>query len=452
MVGESLFTGRKAKEGYMRRLLLVLLCLGFAATSFAEGMFDYGFYLRLRQEYVENVFDYNEGDLIVDDNYFRLKTSVWGKWNFSDNASLYARLTAEPKYFMDTDGQMAGGEDLRDQEIFIDNLYLDLKNVFGMPVDLRLGRQDFLMTHGEGFVMLDGTPYDGSRSVYFNAVKATWKFDEKNSLDVIYTQNTDEDKYLPVINDQDRKLLFPGMDERAVILYGRFRANDNVAIEPYYIHKTEDAHVRSGNNVAKLKLNTIGNRMVCNFEPWKFRGELAYQFGEYEDDREREGLGGYAFLTRSFKEARFSPSLDVGYAYLSGEKDPYAGEDQGWNPVFSKWPWISELYVFGSAIERGEPGYWSNVQVLRAKLDMKMTGKTGLWVAYNYLRANENPAPAVFFGTGKTRGHLPQVQLTHKFNKNIDGLVLLEYFMPGKFYADSRDNALFFRWQLQMNF
>lgn len=438
----------------MRKVLLFLACMGFAVSAFAEGVFEHGFYLRLRQEYLKNVFDYNKADIIRDDNYFRLKTSLWGKWNFCEDANLYVKITAEPKYFLDTDGQIAGGEDIRDNEIFFDSLYLDMKNLFGMPMDLRLGRQDFLMTHGEGFVIMDGTPYDGSRSVYFNAAKATWKFDDKNSLDIIYTNNRSQEEYLPLINDQDRLLIFPEMDERAVILYGKFKPADNLGIEPYYIHKTEDAHVRQGNAVAKLKLNTIGNRAVYNFEPWSIRGELAYQFGEYENNKEREGVGGYLFLKKTFKEARFSPSLDMGYAYLSGDANPYdpARSDKGWNPVFSKWPWISELYVFSQAVERGEPGYWSNIQVWRVKLDMKLAEKTGLCLAYNYLRANENPATPPFFGTGNERGHLPQVLLTHRFNKNIDSLVLIEYFKPGNFYAADRDDALFLRWQLQMKF
>ena len=435
-----------------RKALLYIFFAVFAATALADGNFDYGFNLRMRQEYIENVFDYNKADIIKDDNYFRLKASAWGKFSFSDNVSLFAKLTAEPKYYMRNHGQLSAVDHIKDNEIFVDNLYLDVKSVMGMPVDLRLGRQDFLMTHGEGFVLLDGTPYDGSRSVYFNAAKATIRFNEKNSLDVIYTRNTEEEKYLPVIDNQDRKLLFPEMDERAFILYGKFKPADRLAVEPYYIYKTEDAHVRSGNNVAELKLHTVGNRMVYDFQPWRVRGEIAYQFGEYDDNRDRNGLGGYVFLTRNFREARFSPSLDFGYAYLSGDDDPYTGDDDGWNPVFSKWPWISELYVFGSAIERGEPGYWSNLQLLRAKLDMKMTEKTGLFLAYNYLMSNEGMAPSPFFGGGTKRGQLPQVQLTHKFCKNVEGLLLLEYFIPGDYYAANRDDAVFFRWQIQMNF
>ncbi|NEU15180.1 hypothetical protein G3T14_24495, partial [Methylobacterium sp. BTF04] len=163
---------------------------------------------------------------------------------------------------------------------------------------------------------------------------------------------------------------------------------------------------------------------------------------------------GYVYLTRFFKDVQFSPSFDIGYAYLSGESDYTTGDDSGWNPVFSKWPWISELYLFGYAIERGEPAYWTNLQLWRAKLDMKLTEKTGLSLAYNYLSANEpQTTGAPFFVTGEERGHLEHIVLTQKFSQNVDGHLYFEYFKPGDFYAaGNRDDALFLRWQLQMKF
>jgi len=38
----------------MKRLVMVLVFFGFAVSSFAEGVFDYGVDLRLRQEYFDN--------------------------------------------------------------------------------------------------------------------------------------------------------------------------------------------------------------------------------------------------------------------------------------------------------------------------------------------------------------------------------------------------------------
>ncbi len=54
---------------------------------------------------------------------------------------------------------------LDENEMVVDNLYIKANNVFGLPVDLKIGRQDFLGPdmYGEGFLLSDGNPNDGSR-------------------------------------------------------------------------------------------------------------------------------------------------------------------------------------------------------------------------------------------------------------------------------------------------
>jgi len=315
----------------------------------------------------------------------------------------------------------------------------------------RIGRQDFLFTYGEGFVILDGTPYDGSRTVYFNAAKATYHFNQENSLDFIFIYNRSEDEYLPVINNLERQL--NTSDEKAFVLYGKLKLTEKLSLEPYYIYKSEDAY----KTVPKLELNTVGMRKIYSFAPWRLRGELAYQFGKYEDNDHRNGVGGYVYLTRFFKDKKFSPSFDFGFAYLSGEK-PENGKNEGWDPLFSRWPWISELYLFAYPIEAGEPAYWINLQLWRAVLNLNLSKKTNLSICYNYLRANEsldslNTPTFSPFGTGKERGHMPQIILKHKFNKNISGHLWCEYFIPGDFYAsNNQDPALFLRWQMVFKF
>ena len=438
----------------MRKFVIIILLFSFSAFA-GESIFSYGGSLRLRQEYFKNAWDFNnQSSKFNNDNYFRIKGCFWMKYDFNKNVSIYTRLTSEPDIYLNSKGTLrkSAGRPIGDDEIVIDNLYLDVKNVFGIPLDLRIGRQDFFFTYGEGFVILDGTPYDGSRTVYFNAAKATYHFNKENSLDFIFIYNRSEDEYLPVINNLERRL--NTSDEKAFVLYGKLKTAERLALEPYYIYKSEDAYkTKSGSDVSKLELNTIGTRSVYSFAPWKLRGEFAYQFGEYENNVDRKGYGGYVYLSRKFKNLRFSPLLDVGFTYLSGD-DPATTKNEGWDPLFSRWPWISELYLFAYVVEGGEPAYWTNLQLWRATLKLNLTKKTNLAIVYNYLRANEclngvNP----IFGTGKERGHMPQIILKHKFNKNVSGHLWCEYFIPGDFYASAnQDAALFLRWQLYFKF
>jgi predicted porin len=199
------------------------------------------------------------------------------------------------------------------------------------------------------------------------------------------------------------------------------------------------------------ELNTIGSFAKYNFtSSWAVRAQLAGQFGSYGDE-DRQGLGGYAYLDKDFKDATWSPSASIGFIYLSGD-DKKTNKNEGWDPIFSRWPWISELYAFSLAND-AEPGYWTNLNALRASFAIKPTPKTKLSLWYNYLRANENTSstPGLLSGTGKTRGHLPQVRFDYAVNKNVKTYLLAEYLVPGNFYVNS-DPALFFRYELELKF
>ena len=105
-------------------------------------------------------------------NRFRIKSSLWGKKDFNEDVSLCAKLTNEfnayPYFYQSASSKKRLRFDIH--EVVFDNLYLDVKNLLDMPVDIRFGRQDFLFTYGEGFLIMDGTPYDGSRTFYFNTI------------------------------------------------------------------------------------------------------------------------------------------------------------------------------------------------------------------------------------------------------------------------------------------
>lgn len=427
----------------------------FVTSTFAEHIYgpdeldtSYGAAFRLRQETWDNAFDFSDTSPPDDDNYWRLKTSVWLKHTYAKQYDLMVKLTNEARYFMSTGNETSRPYGLNGDEIVFDNLYASAYNVLGLPVDLIIGRQDFLMKYGEGFLIMDGTPLDGSRTFYFNAAKATVRLGEKHSLDIVYITNPKEDIYLPSAYPADKRQLIE-WDESGLVVYGKSKVLDNLQIEPYYIYKKEETQ-------DELDLNTIGARAVFSTGAWKLRGEFAHQFGKYNDseetafsDEKREANGGYLFFGRGYKDILWSPSWELGYVYLSGD-DPDSSKDEGWDPLFSRWPWLSELYILTAAPERGI-AYWTNLQWYTARVKLSLTDATRLDVNYNYVKANEDStsgAPFYSRDGGKERGHLPQAKLSHKFSNNVDGYLLVEYMMPGDYYVND-DDAMFVRWQLQ---
>jgi hypothetical protein len=454
-------------------IVLALLVIFYSKPVFAADQLQYkwGGAERIRHEYWRNFKDMNTS-LKDTRNFFRLKTSLWGQADYGKDLSLYARLTNEFRahtYFGGTSGSFPDksaskkGYHFGINEVVFDNLYLDVKNFMDMPVDLRLGRQDLLGTYGEGFLIMDGTPGDGSRTFYFNAAKATWRADEQNSVDLIYINQPRGEEFLPVINrtmlvQQSNTNLnkapqnLSTTDEEAFVLYWKNKSTKDLMLEGYYIFKTEAEEGGSGLQAKKGEINTFGVFEKYNFAPWVLRSQLAFQFGKYGTE-DRGAIGGYAFLDREFKDASWKPVLTVGYAYLSGDEKGTT-KNEGWNPLFSRYPWMSELYCQEFAGEAGV-SYWTNLQMYRVCLALKPAEKVKLNLGYSFLRANEIVAASSsysFSGTGKDRGHLFSGKIEYVFNKTVSTYFLAEYFKPKDFYTSDADPAVFLRTEVMIKF
>ncbi len=405
--------------------------------------------LRLRHEYWKNIFD-QETSAKDNRNFFRLRSRVWGEAGLNEDLSASLRLTHELKeytYYYQASG--AKRPSFEANEVVVDNLYVDMKKVADLPLDLRIGRQDFAGQYGEGFLIMDGTPLDGSRTFYFNAVKGRYQIDEANSVDVIYINNPRTDKYLPIAHQLSPEQTLNQTDEIGVVVYWKNQAIDGLQLDPYYIYKEEDDVGGARLQDRESRIHTVGAFSVYRWEGMALRTQGAYQTGRYGDD-DRQAFGGYAFLDKEWEGAR-SPKATGGVVVLSGN-DPSTGTNEGWDPLFSRWPWMSELYCLSYNGESGM-GYWTNLIMYRGQFEMTPAKKIRLTLAYNFLQAMENPASAGFgLGDGKNRGHLPQVKLGYQFSDHVSGYVLAEYLIPGNYYADGTDPSLFLRTELMVKF
>lgn len=452
--------------------VVVLLVVSIYARSFAEPKFDLGANLRVAHEFWKNYTDLSTVSK-DNDNLFKVKTSLWAKADFNQDNSLYAKLSNEnyahtyfgggSPAFVDKHPDKKGYHyDIN--EAFFENFYLDLNNFMGAPVDLRIGRHDLAGQYGEGFLLMDGTPSDGPRSVYFNAAKASWRVDEENTIDVLYINDPRTDQFLPVINRLKLRHFITGYkteqylnrnDEEGYVLYWKNKAVKDLYLEGYYIFKRESEEGGLGAYTGeKTKLSTMGSYVRYAFAPYTIRAQAAGQWGSYGDE-DRTGLGGYIYLDRDIPEIKtWSPQASLGWLYLSGD-DRKTNKQEGWDPLFSRWPWkVSELYVFTIAGETSVCAYWTNIQGFNAELTFKPVGKSKVTLGYLHLMAVEtvpNTAGAMFSGNSKERGEVFRSLFEYNLNKNTNLAFQFEYLWPGRFYAN-RDDALFLRSTLELRF
>jgi len=461
------------RNRFLKMFFAVSILLLFVSAAYAEVTNTNGLYFRLRQETWDNIFDMNRVDVPnaspfarQDESFWRLKTSVWDKLDFDKKYGAFVKITNEAKYYSvsNTPFQLGTVGD----EFLFDNLYAYAKKPAELPVELTIGRQDFLGTFGEMFLIADGTPLDGSRTFYFNAARTLVTLNDKYNVDLVYLYTQEQDGF-PLVSFYKSNELPAGFDsrqlnsydEQAVVLYGRGKVTDKVTIEPYYIWKNEESP-NMNPTAPGLRLNTYGIRAVAGFgEGWKARAEYTLQSGEYNNgsSTKREASGGYAYVGRTYDTVNMKPGWDLGYITLSGDDPATTDKIEAWDPLFSRYPWISELYSLTMLTEAGPgqgiPAYWTNLQVFRALFKINPTEATRLDLSFNILKANETvtgfgPFAPMFSGTSKDRGTLLTAKLYHKFSPILDGYVTVESFLPGDMYSKTnQDAAQFVRRELQ---
>ena len=266
----------------MKKFFGVLLLGMFAVASVAaETKLSFDAFSRARYEYLVNVFD--AGLSGKDErSYFRFKFTAGLLADFNGAASAYLRIGNESRSYIHNAG---GSTEYNINEFIIDNLYVTIPNIFDI-LELKIGRMDLpLNEYGEGFLIADGTPLEGSKSWYFNAVKAKLALSESSNVEFIGIYNTRIDDILPVANENTSPYTWPqplnDSNERAFIIYARTGDKDTLYFEPYYMYKHEYAAGARLEN----EIDTFGSYIKYKInDEIVLRGQGAVQLNNYENE------------------------------------------------------------------------------------------------------------------------------------------------------------------------
>jgi hypothetical protein len=435
-----------------------------------------GLDIRLREEYARNFRSLNkqQGDAANptssnawDRQRYRARFSA--SYQVTPDIDINARWVWEMSTFRHTAGQQQ-----RDDEIIIDRLNVTWRNFMNMPLTVVAGRQDILL--GNGWLTGDGTPNDGSRTAYFDAVRATYDLSDRTKIDLIGIANRDsESKYLEPLNydnTQPFRHSTDMQDENGAIVYVTDKWNESTTAEYYYMYKNDEAsdwyrmnrtRTKASTSHYKDEINTVGVALSGKLDAnWGYRVEGAGQFGS----KATNSMGAWGTnnrLTYAFNDERKSV-LNFDYEYLSGDK-PGTEKNEGFDPLWGEYPQPNRggdlpLYLWGAEsvngevtnLHRGSVGYTFN-------LDPKWTMKTQyslMWADQEYLSSTgtkTGPTGTVFSEDGLFRGQMISGLLTYKCCKNLSMHFLVDYFVPGSYYdASNRDGAYFLRYNLEFTF
>lgn len=393
-------------------------------------------------------------------HFERYRTRLWWKVSPCDDLSFNFRLTYEPYIYDHPTTQISPANN----EALFDEMNFEWKKFLNLPVTLKVGRQDINL--GDKWLIYDGTPGDGSRTFFFDAVRATITCDPrtKSALDLIYLNNrANSSARIRPFSDQGVELA--EMDSQGVIVYGSNKSIADTTIEPYFIYKHDEWITAP----QRADIYTLGLRTVRNFgEHWVASGELAKQFG-HKQGRVLDSLGFNGRVTYKFKDPHDS-EVYAGYEFDSGDKPGSRGRDEAFDRLWGRNTEWSDMYngyidsiegpkAMSTNLHRVSLGWQASFEDPCGCKFSTVAKPYTLVLEHNILFADENNAyvKGISPSSGKTgfstegnfRGQLPRAQLLYKFNEHVSGQFLAEFFFPGDFYTDLRnDVALFLRYQL----
>ncbi len=449
---------------------------------------------RIRNEYFNDALsltkDASQSPLFAhlhEQDYFRFRGRLWASITPIEDLSFNVRLAAEPREFMkpstmDTFYSQSG---MQWRYGIIDSLNVQWKKPFDLPMNLKVGRQDVFL--GDGWLVGDGTPEDGSFTTFLDAARVTWDFkDQHTTVDAIgIIQSGRPDAWLPTLGPSTSQggdpepYLLTDQNEKGAILWVANKCMPAANLDGYFIYK-QDSRLNNYPEATfgdDADIYTIGGRVSGLLEDhWKYSAEGAYQFGRKRDPeltqsvpasdptgfRDINAFGVQSKLTYLLKDG-WNNQFSLSYEFLSGD-NPKTGNDEMFDVLWGRWPAWSEMYNIYSYVQETRVGQTANLHRLGPTWSLDPIKDMNFSVSYYALFADQDtptrplnqalgmPTTVTpFSNDGNFRGHYIQAVLKYKFSKHVSGHLWSEFLLPGDFYV-SRDTMSFLRAEMMFTF
>jgi hypothetical protein len=466
--------------------------------------------LRVRNEYFDNALSLTSDRAVSplfapvhEQDYLRFRGRLWTSIAPVEGLSLNVRLTAEPRDFLKTSTMdtFFGNQGMQWRYGILDTLNVQWKKTLNLPVTLTVGRQDIFL--GDGWLVGDGSPEDGSFTCFLDASRVTLELkDLHTTIDAIgLVQDARPDGWLPTLGASTSQgahpepLLLTDQNEKGAILWVANKSFQPVNLDAYFIYK-QDSRLASSPEAAfgdNANIYTLGARLSGLLQDhWKYSLEGAYQFGEKQDpeldmggsnpllapsaettgfrDLSAFGVNGKVYYL--FKD-RWSNRFSLSYEFLSGD-NPGTANDEMFDVLWGRWPGWSEMYNIYSYAQETRVGQTANLHRVGPTWSVNPVKSLEFSASYFALFADQQTptrdldhafsgllgpnAPSPFAGAnpgvtqgGNFRGHYLQSVLKYKFNPHLSGHLWAEFLFPGDYYVSS-DVVDFLRAEVMFTF
>ena len=442
----------------MKKCLGVVLALLLVVPSFALAIdldnVKFGGSVRLRGYAMDNWANFADDDFLAgapsayDDemDMFRLKASVFVSADVGDNITGFIQLTDQN--YGEGVGKAEGNDAWNDHtsnDVFIENAYIDVKNVLG-PVSLRLGRQNLI--YGTGFVILDGQSQFSSNEIYFDGVKAGWDIFEQVTLDAFYMK--DQENHRAESYDDD--ITLSGLYLTAKNGWNSYIRGQQ---ELYALNREDEA---TSKDIWMFGIR-LSDKLDCGLD---YSGEVALQTGDAYNGEDQEAVGYKLGLGYTYNAMSIKPRIFGEYVLMSGD-DNGSKEYEGWDVYYGGWPQFGDLLAWkyvnmgpfniintlGSSSVAGEANY-TNLEMMTIGLGCSIVDKIFPKFSYSKLYFDETTAYGYL---DDDFGDYWQLDLKYAYTKALSFAVYYAMIQPGDaFPKTNQDGAKEFYWEAELKF
>jgi len=319
----------------------------------------------------------------------------------------------------------------KDGDVEVFQAYVEANEVFGVPLRVRIGRQE--LSFGSEFLVGNGDKAPLFRGISFDAVRLTYATD-KFSVDGWWSKLVENSPL-----EEDGDVDFYG-------IYASCKAVENITFDAYWLYLRDaravrDALPNSLTDYGPTNLHTVGLRGAGKIDAFDFEAELAYQFGNVDllgstfspwgigDDSPYANNwggrleGGYTF------DVMWHPRIFAGFMYFGGEDNRQLTYDEWLHPHLKGRASVSFNRLFSDQIYSGFVDLnddFSNGYDLRIGTNFMPTDKLMAMFCVSYFRSLEgfdNPRPGEdpFLTTGNS-GYLgteAYLALFYQYSANL---------------------------------
>ena len=428
--------------------------------------FNMGADFRVRQELMGNVPGMPNGGRLMPatrrkyTNQMRFRPRVWGEMKAAENWRLYLRLADEFRWNPRPRNHTSTFPD----ELVIDNLFIEATDLFDGFLDFKIGRQDIYNLYGLDHVFVDGTPGDGSRTVYTDMIRFALKFEEDKRLDMFVLHNWDENPLRWGTRRSRRSLTGlggttnKGMDDWGWGAVWSGKAADWLPYQVFAMQKITESFRQGGRYHPYTRREMLGVKLTPRLtDELTLQLEAMGQIGRNGDGAWLSGWSTYSGLNwRSASEGGPTPFASIGFHTMSGDKNA-ANSDGGhdaWDPMWARGVNDSELMLYGTHYGAA---WWSNMLYLKLAAGLDIAPKHRIVVSTGPMFAAERDGMGG--GNGSFKGYLSQARYDfplYTFNAEgrpleFFGHVVAELMNPGDYFETDRP-GWFLRWQLDCKF